>query len=165
MACIPTSRTKRAWRLWRSKCATWALVECFAYTLPSYQSFIRFSQVPKTSSTGLAGWWRRRMKPARSLFSWMARRSMLRSSNAHVGCWKTSLSAFGSNRFQYLVRTRMQQGGHASLAQVQCGCQIRQRLEHEGALVHARMRHGQFGIIDLLVAVKQQVQIERARSI
>src|SRR5262245_59351768 len=40
---------------------------------------------------------------------------------------------------------------------------VGQGLEDEGALLHARVRHDQVGLVDALVAVSQEVQVERAR--
>jgi len=42
---------------------------------------------------------------------------------------------------------------------------VEQRTQHEGALVHARMRDGQIGLGDACVAVQQQVEVERARRV
>ena len=40
-----------------------------------------------------------------------------------------------------------------------------QRHQHEGALRHTWVRYGQSGLNDVIVAVKQQVQVQRARGI
>src|SRR4051812_28750134 len=43
--------------------------------------------------------------------------------------------------------------------------QLQQRSEHESPLMHARVRHLQAGLIDARIAIKQEVEIERARRI
>src|SRR5438552_13225789 len=45
------------------------------------------------------------------------------------------------------------------------GSDLQQGLQHEGALMHPRMRHDQSRAIEAGVAVKQEVQIERPWSV
>lgn len=47
----------------------------------------------------------------------------------------------------------------------QCGGDFGQRPEHEGALQHARVRQGQARGVKALLAVEEQIQIERARGV
>jgi len=42
---------------------------------------------------------------------------------------------------------------------------LRERLEHERALVQARVRDGEARLVDFLVAVEEQVEVERARAV
>ena len=42
--------------------------------------------------------------------------------------------------------------------------QLRERLQHEAPLVQARVRDGQARLVDRLVAVEQQVEVDRARA-
>ena len=58
-----------------------------------------------------------------------------------------------------------QQAGRAVPRDRDLGGQLQQRQQHEGALVQARVRQGQPGFFDDALAVQQQVQVERARSI
>ena len=48
--------------------------------------------------------------------------------------------------------------------QDEVGVELGERLEREAPLVQARVRHAQAGLVDRLVAVEQQVEVDRARA-
>src|SRR5574338_600485 len=81
-----------------------------------------------------------------------------------VGCSVAVCCRVASEADDELVAEACEQGEHPAVAgDLGFGGDLGQRLQHEGTLMHARMRHHQARLVDDRLAMQQQVEIHGTR--